>query len=173
MWGHQQCLESVQQDATTQCGHLECHDIETCVKCRQGYKALELFWQMQQETVWPDSVTFMGVLNGCASVIWTWRWQFVAMQVWWMMACTASESVAMADKGNRCEQTPGLKYNKVHTLVLDDQDHPQVTSIVQNWRDHCNAWKRGHTFDRTARRCHQRIFTHWSDLGLSYKLQDL
>jgi hypothetical protein len=49
-----------------------------------------------------------------------------------MMACTASESVAMADKGNRCEQTPGLKYNKVHTLVLDDQDHPQVTSIMQN-----------------------------------------
>jgi hypothetical protein len=35
--------------------------------------------------------------------------QFVAMQVWWMMACAASESVAMADKGNRCEQTPGLK----------------------------------------------------------------
>ncbi len=58
--------------------------------------------------------------------------QFVAMQVWWMMACTASESVAMADKGNRCEQTPGLKYNKVHTLVVDDQDHPQVTSIMQN-----------------------------------------
>ncbi|CAK9873653.1 unnamed protein product [Sphagnum jensenii] len=38
------------------------------VKCSQGQKALELFRQMQQEDVQPDSVTFMGVLNACASV---------------------------------------------------------------------------------------------------------
>jgi pentatricopeptide repeat protein len=35
----------------------------------QGQKALEIFQQMQQEDVQPDSVTFMGVLNACASVV--------------------------------------------------------------------------------------------------------
>jgi pentatricopeptide repeat protein len=38
------------------------------VKCGQGQKALELFQQMQQEGVSPDPVTFVGVLNACASV---------------------------------------------------------------------------------------------------------
>jgi len=38
------------------------------VKCGQGEKALELF-QMQQEGVQPDPVTFVGVLNACASAV--------------------------------------------------------------------------------------------------------
>jgi pentatricopeptide repeat protein len=42
-----------------------------CVKCGQGQgqKAVELFQQMQQEGVQPNSVTFVGVLNACASVL--------------------------------------------------------------------------------------------------------
>ncbi len=39
------------------------------VQCKQGQKALELFQQMQQEGVWPNSVTFVGVLNACANVV--------------------------------------------------------------------------------------------------------
>ncbi len=39
------------------------------VKCRQGQKALELFQQMQQEGVQPNTVTFVGVINACASVV--------------------------------------------------------------------------------------------------------
>ncbi|CAK9861256.1 unnamed protein product, partial [Sphagnum jensenii] len=39
------------------------------VKCGQGQKALELFQQMQHEGVQPNSVTFVGVLNACASMI--------------------------------------------------------------------------------------------------------
>jgi pentatricopeptide repeat protein len=39
------------------------------VKCGQGQKALELFRKMQQEGVRPDSVTFVGVLNACASIV--------------------------------------------------------------------------------------------------------
>ncbi|CAK9269740.1 unnamed protein product [Sphagnum jensenii] len=39
------------------------------VKCGEGQKALELFRQMQQEGVQPDPVTFVGVLNACASLI--------------------------------------------------------------------------------------------------------
>jgi pentatricopeptide repeat protein len=39
------------------------------VKCGQGHKALELFQQMQQEGVQPNCVTFVAVLNACASVI--------------------------------------------------------------------------------------------------------
>ncbi len=38
-------------------------------KSAQGHKALELFRQMQQEGVQPDSVTFVGVLNACASLV--------------------------------------------------------------------------------------------------------
>jgi pentatricopeptide repeat protein len=39
------------------------------VKCGQGQKALELFQQMQNERVEPDTLTFVGVLNACASVV--------------------------------------------------------------------------------------------------------
>ncbi|KAH9540911.1 hypothetical protein CY35_14G031200 [Sphagnum magellanicum] len=39
------------------------------VKCGQGQKALELFQQMQQQGVRPNSVTFVGVLNACASMV--------------------------------------------------------------------------------------------------------
>jgi pentatricopeptide repeat protein len=39
------------------------------VKLGQGQKALELFQQMQQEGVQPDSVTFVEVLNACANVV--------------------------------------------------------------------------------------------------------
>ncbi len=38
------------------------------VKCGQGQKALELSQQMQREGVQPDPVTFVGMLNACASV---------------------------------------------------------------------------------------------------------
>jgi pentatricopeptide repeat protein len=39
------------------------------VKCGEGLKALELVQQMQQEGVQPDSVTFVRVLNACASLM--------------------------------------------------------------------------------------------------------
>ncbi|KAH9576291.1 hypothetical protein CY35_01G154600 [Sphagnum magellanicum] len=39
------------------------------VKCGLGQKALELFQTMQQEDVQPDSVTFLGVLTACASMV--------------------------------------------------------------------------------------------------------
>ncbi len=39
------------------------------VKCAQGQKARGLFEQMQQEGVQLDSVTFLGVLKACASMV--------------------------------------------------------------------------------------------------------
>ncbi len=39
------------------------------MQCQQGQEALELFEKMQQEGVQPDSVTFAGVLNACASIL--------------------------------------------------------------------------------------------------------
>ncbi len=39
------------------------------MKCGQGQKALELFQQMQQEGVQPTAVTFVAVLNSCASLV--------------------------------------------------------------------------------------------------------
>ncbi len=38
------------------------------VKCGEGEKALELFQQMQLDGMQPDPVTFVGMLNACASV---------------------------------------------------------------------------------------------------------
>ncbi len=38
------------------------------VRCEQGQKALELSQQMHQDEVEPDSMTFVGILNACASV---------------------------------------------------------------------------------------------------------
>jgi pentatricopeptide repeat protein len=38
------------------------------VKCGQGQKTLELFQQMQQQGVQPNSVTFVGVLKACANL---------------------------------------------------------------------------------------------------------
>jgi pentatricopeptide repeat protein len=39
------------------------------IQCGKGQKALELFQQMQQAGMQPDSLTFVGVLNACAGVI--------------------------------------------------------------------------------------------------------
>jgi pentatricopeptide repeat protein len=39
------------------------------VKCGEGHKALELFQKMQQEGVQPDTVTYVGMLNACASIM--------------------------------------------------------------------------------------------------------
>ncbi len=39
------------------------------VQCGQGQKALGLFQEMKQEGVDPNSVTFVGVLNACATVL--------------------------------------------------------------------------------------------------------
>jgi pentatricopeptide repeat protein len=38
------------------------------VKCGQGQKALELFQQIQHKGVWSDPVTYVGMINACASV---------------------------------------------------------------------------------------------------------
>ncbi len=51
------------------------------MKCGQGQKALEVFQQMQQEVVKPNSVTFVGVLNACASVIVLEEARFVHQQI--------------------------------------------------------------------------------------------
>ncbi len=57
-------------ECSTRChlDHLDCHDIGH-VQSGQGKKGLELFRQMQQEGVQPDSVTIVAVLNACASVV--------------------------------------------------------------------------------------------------------
>jgi pentatricopeptide repeat protein len=64
------------EDAQRVFNNVQSHDVVTWttmilrhVKCGQGQKALELFQQMQQEGVQPDPITFVGVLNACASVV--------------------------------------------------------------------------------------------------------
>jgi hypothetical protein len=47
---------------------LECHDLGRC-EIWPGQKTWELFGHMQQKGVWLDAVTFVGVLNACASVV--------------------------------------------------------------------------------------------------------
>jgi pentatricopeptide repeat protein len=55
--------------------NMPAHDVASCtamifrhLKHGQVYEALDLFQQMQQEGLQPDHVTFVGVLNACASV---------------------------------------------------------------------------------------------------------
>ncbi len=72
-------------DMYAKCGSLEdawsvfntmcSHDVVTWnslilghVRCGQGLKALALFQQMQQGGMQPDPVTFVGVVNACASI---------------------------------------------------------------------------------------------------------
>ncbi|KAJ7552760.1 hypothetical protein O6H91_06G069600 [Diphasiastrum complanatum] len=56
--------------------NLQVHDVVSWssmitgyVRYGQGEKALELFHQMQKEQVKPDSITFVSVLNACASTV--------------------------------------------------------------------------------------------------------
>ncbi|CAK9878571.1 unnamed protein product [Sphagnum jensenii] len=51
------------------------------VKCGQGQKALRLFQQMVQEGMEPDHITFVGVLNACASVVALEEGRFVHEQI--------------------------------------------------------------------------------------------
>jgi pentatricopeptide repeat protein len=39
------------------------------LKCGQGHKALDLFWQMQHEGIQPVPRTFLAVLSACVSVV--------------------------------------------------------------------------------------------------------
>jgi pentatricopeptide repeat protein len=95
-WAHEQIIQSGYEadvfvgcsliDMYAKCGSMDdaqrvfskmpSHDVVTWNamilghgKSAQGHKALELFRQMQQEGVQPDSVTFVGVLNACASLV--------------------------------------------------------------------------------------------------------
>jgi pentatricopeptide repeat protein len=51
------------------------------VKYGQGQKALELFGHMQQEGVQPDVLTFVRVLNACASVVALEEGKYVHQQI--------------------------------------------------------------------------------------------
>jgi pentatricopeptide repeat protein len=64
------------EDATRVFSKMPLHDVVSWnviiaghVTCGQGQKALELFQQMQQEGVQPDCITFVALLNACASVM--------------------------------------------------------------------------------------------------------
>ncbi len=61
-------LKSFHQDAILKCGHLDHHDIGMCeMWTRAGDTGT--FQQRQQQSVQLNSVTFVGMLNACASVV--------------------------------------------------------------------------------------------------------
>ncbi len=45
MWEHWWCMESVQQDAISTCGHLECHHIRTCETAGRGRRHWNYFYK--------------------------------------------------------------------------------------------------------------------------------
>jgi pentatricopeptide repeat protein len=51
------------------------------VQCGQGQKASELFQKMQQEGVQPNSVTFVAVLNACATIVALEEGRYVHQQI--------------------------------------------------------------------------------------------
>ncbi|CAM6017650.1 unnamed protein product [Sphagnum balticum] len=66
MWARAEGSGTIKTNATGRCAArlcCSCGGAECMCQCQ---KALELFRQMQQEGVWPDSVTFVGVLSAYA-----------------------------------------------------------------------------------------------------------
>jgi len=64
------------EDANRVFNKMLSHDVVTWnvmifgyVKCGQSQKALELCQEMQHDALWPSPVTFVGLLNSCASLI--------------------------------------------------------------------------------------------------------
>jgi hypothetical protein len=66
MWEHGGGSESVQQDALTQCGLLECYDTGThdVVKGRRHWNYFGK-WNRKVDS----QITFVAVLNACASIV--------------------------------------------------------------------------------------------------------
>jgi hypothetical protein len=48
MWEHWWCMESVQQDAISTCGHLECHHIRTCETAGRGRRHWNYFYKCRR-----------------------------------------------------------------------------------------------------------------------------
>ncbi len=60
MWEHGGCLESVQQDAISKCGHLECHTWRMC-RAWAGKKALHISEQTCEEGIQPNDSSLLSV----------------------------------------------------------------------------------------------------------------
>ncbi len=61
-------MESVQQDSILKCD-LDCWMIFGHAKYKQEQKEREMFQQMEQEDVWTDYITFVGVPIACTCII--------------------------------------------------------------------------------------------------------
>jgi hypothetical protein len=86
------------------------------VKCGQGQNALDLFWQIQQECVQPDTVTFVGVQNACASVVALEEGRHAHEQIIWS-GCESDFFVGawrmLAELSRRCPRMmwlPGMQW---------------------------------------------------------------
>jgi len=61
-------LESVQEDALTDCGLLDCYDIWTC-EMWGGPQGIRSFSANATSSLKPNPVNFVGVLNACAGLV--------------------------------------------------------------------------------------------------------
>jgi len=68
MWQHAWCLESVQEDALTDCGLLDCCDIWTC-EMWGGPQGIGSFSANATGSLKPNPVNFVEVLYACASLV--------------------------------------------------------------------------------------------------------
>jgi pentatricopeptide repeat protein len=68
MWEHGGCLERIQQDVISKCGHLECHTWRMC-HAGHGREARKYFEQMCKEGVQPDDITFVCLLSACSDAV--------------------------------------------------------------------------------------------------------
>jgi hypothetical protein len=62
-------LESVQQVVISKCGHLDCHDIGTYEMGARAEGSGTTSTKAAGKCGCPNSVTFVGVLNACASIV--------------------------------------------------------------------------------------------------------
>jgi pentatricopeptide repeat protein len=62
-------LENVQQVSISKCGHLDCHDIGTYGMGARAEGSGTTSTKATGKCRCPNSVTFVGVLNACASIV--------------------------------------------------------------------------------------------------------
>ncbi|CAM6036051.1 unnamed protein product [Sphagnum compactum] len=100
------------------------------VKCGQGHKALELSSQMQQEGVEPNPVTFVRILNACASIEALKQGNDVHEQIIQSgRESNVSVGSRLVDMYAKCGSIDEAWRVFNSTPKLDDQEHPQINEI--------------------------------------------
>ncbi|CAM6118183.1 unnamed protein product [Calypogeia fissa] len=127
------------------------------VKSGQGHTALGVFYQMQVETVEPDTFTFLGVLNACASIGFLEEGRRIhAMVVDKGLESDVSVGNALIDMYSKCgniQEATGV-FNKMLSFNV-----VSFTAMLGGYAGHGKAKEALMLFEQM---CQQRIEMNWT-----------